>query len=99
MYSDTGIAEASVAGITGLFGMLFCCLYFMILALGLVLFILWIWMLIDVIQRNDKDFGPTSTKDTKLIWLLVILLTQGVGAAAYYFMIYRKFPRVGEEKS
>lgn len=56
------------------------------------LLVLWILMLIDVIQRDEKDFHSES-KDQKIIWLLVILLTSYIGACIYYFMVYKKFGR------
>lgn len=56
------------------------------------LIVIWILMLIDVIQRDEKDFGSES-KDQKIIWLLVILLTSYIGSVIYFFMVYRKFGR------
>lgn len=51
--------------------------------------VIWVFMLIDLLQRDEKNFDSTS-KDTKLIWLLVVLFTHLFGAGVYYFMIYRK---------
>lgn len=45
-----------------------------------------IWMLVDCIQYE------TSDGNTKTIWLLVIILSQWVGALVYFFV--RRMPRL-----
>ncbi|MBM3232530.1 PLDc_N domain-containing protein [Candidatus Pacearchaeota archaeon] len=45
---------------------------------------LWIWMLVDCIKRKFKK------EDEKIIWLLVIILVQVIGAIIYYFVIKRE---------
>jgi len=68
-------------------------LFYLIAILASTAFlVIWILMLVDVIQRNEKDFGSES-KDQKILWLLIILLTSYIGSVLYYFMIYRKFGR------
>ncbi len=44
----------------------------------------WIWMIVDCVQRDFKK------KDEKIIWLLIIILVQVVGASVYYFVIKRE---------
>ena len=44
---------------------------------------LMIWMLIDAIQVPDDRFYRTGTK---VVWILVIVLAGGIGAAIYYFV-------------
>ena len=51
----------------------------------------WVWMLIDSILRNDIDY-PGGNANEKLVWVLLIALTQFV-AVFYYLMVYRKLPR------
>ncbi len=85
------------AGLASLFGygaltFLTMCLYIIPLLIGVVGIILWVIMLIDVIQREEKDFHSTG-KDDKMIWLLVLLLTGYIGALIYYLMVYRKYGR------
>jgi Phospholipase_D-nuclease N-terminal len=48
--------------------------------IGPLCFIFWIWMLIEAITKE-----PTEGND-KLIWVIVIALTQVIGAAIYYFV-------------
>ena len=53
---------------------------FMVLIFGLVGFggtILWIWMLIDCISNESSEGND------KLVWVLVIVLTQVLGALIY----------------
>ncbi len=59
----------------------FPCLCFPLIGgLGLLLTIVWIWMLVDAIQNE-----PSEGND-KLVWILVIVLLQGIGGAIYYFV-------------
>lgn len=50
----------------------------MVLAIGGL--VLWIWALVDCIRVPDDRFYRSGTK---LIWVLVIALLQGVGAIVY----------------
>jgi len=47
-------------------------------------FAFWVWMLVDCIQRKFKN------DDEKVVWLLVVILVQFVGALIYYFVVKRK---------
>ena len=48
--------------------------------LSLAFFAFWIWMLIDCLQyEEDKD-------NQKLVWALVIIFTNWLGALIYYFV-------------
>ncbi|WP_417379445.1 PLDc N-terminal domain-containing protein [Gimesia sp.] len=56
-------------------------LFFLIsMALSLLLFVLWIWMLIDCVKYEP------STGNEKIIWVLVIVLLNGIGALLYYII-------------
>lgn len=48
--------------------------------------VFWILMLIDCAKRTSDAKGKF---DDKLIWMLVIILLHGLGAALYYFIIKR----------
>ena len=48
------------------------------MALTLLAFAFWIWMLVDCIRNRGV------TADEKLVWVLVIALTHFVGALIYY---------------
>lgn len=75
------------------FSTFFCCIYCLIILVALFFLFLWFWMLIDVIQRDDTRFGENTDSSNKPLWLLIILLTGGIGALIYYFLIYKKYPR------
>ena len=58
------------------FGILFA-LFF--IALGLLAFVFWIWMLIDAI----KNPGLSGTE--RIVWVLVIIFLHFLGALIYFF--------------
>lgn len=83
--------DATGAAIAGLAGVWIC---FAVVAwlVGVFLFVVWLIMLIDCARRSNTDF-PNATENTKMMWLLIIILTSGIGAIVYYFMVRRKMPR------
>lgn len=50
----------------------------------IALFVFWIWMIVDCAERDFKK------KDDKIVWLLVVILVQIIGAIIYYFAVKRK---------
>lgn len=63
---------------------------FLIAIVGALLFIFWIWMIIDCAKRNFK-------KDTdKVVWILVIVFLNVLGASIYYFAV--KLPDKNNKK-
>jgi len=92
---DPGQADAFAAimfGVSMLFSMFFSLICYCIpLLIGLGFFAVWIWMLVDLLQREEKDFGPGT--NNKTMWLLIVLLTGWIGSLVYYFMIYSKIKR------
>jgi hypothetical protein len=85
--NDSGSSSGGGAAV----GFIFCC-YGVALLLGLALLVLWVWMLIDLIQRPETDFAGGMTKTTWLIIMLVswVVSLFWVAAAVYYFAVYRK---------
>ena len=61
-------------------------------AAGIFLFVVWIIMLVDCAKRDNSEF-PNAGESTKTMWLLIVILTSGVGAIIYYFMVRKKMPR------
>jgi hypothetical protein len=80
--------DDAAAGGAGLF--FFCC-WALFAVLGLALFILWIWMLIDSIARNDWEYPEGS--GSKVLWIVLLILFSYLAAIIYYFMVYRKLKR------
>jgi len=54
----------------------------LIASIGSLVF--WIWMLVDCVRRDYKK------NDEKLIWVLIIVFAQIIGAIIYYFVIKLK---------
>jgi len=89
----TNALVSAIFGGSMLLSVLFSLICYCIpLLIGLGLLAIWIWMLVDLLQRDDKDFGPGT--NNKVIWLLVLLLTNWIGSIVYYFMIYNKFKKI-----
>jgi hypothetical protein len=51
----------------------------------------WIWMLVDAVLREEREY-PGSGENDKIVWVLLIALVQVV-AVFYFFMVYRKVRR------
>lgn len=75
---------------TFLGGLIF--LIFFAVIVFVLLFIFWIWMLIDSIKRNFKSDSE------KIVWVLVIVLLGFLGAAIYYFVVKVKDKNINNEK-
>lgn len=90
--SNTNGAAAAASGAGAFASMFFFIMTFVfpclvsIISLGFLAF--WIWMLIDVVKRDDNDFADNNSKDQKVIWLLLIIFTSYIGALIYYFVVY-----------
>ncbi len=93
-FMSTG-ASLGIASFSGIFGIFFCCLYIIFFVVGIALTVLWIWMLIDAIQRDEKDFGDTFGENSKLIWIILMLLFNGLTSIVYYYVVYKKYPKKG----
>ena len=50
--------------------------------------VVWILFLIDAVKRDEKQY---STKDEKLIWILILIFTGWVGSLLYYLLVYKKY--------
>ncbi|HEX9805005.1 MAG TPA: PLDc N-terminal domain-containing protein [Candidatus Dojkabacteria bacterium] len=81
-------AAESVLGLFGLgFTLIWCLFYLCCFLFFIVSFVFWVWMLIVLIQKEDRTF---ETDDGKLLWVLILLLGGVVGAILFYFMEYKK---------
>ena len=94
--TSPALAQVEYSGDEGLAFFILCC-YGIFGLVALALFALWVWMIIDLFQRQEYEF-PGSTGNSKTIWTVVMLVTWVVGlsgfaAIAYYFMIYKKVKR------
>jgi hypothetical protein len=83
--------EATSAAAVGLVGV-WTCFIVIFWLIGIFLFVVWLIMLIDCAKRDNQDF-PNAGDNAKTMWLLIVILTGGIGAIVYYFMVRRKMPR------
>jgi hypothetical protein len=60
--------------------------------LPLAAFGFWLWMLIDCLLRSNERF-PSRGRNDKLIYTLVIVLTNIIGAFIYLFMVKLRAPK------
>ncbi len=93
LFSGMAFAQDDAVGtaIGGTFGIgILCCqgIFFIIAIAGLVF---WVLMLVDVIKRQDDQF-PNPSENTKIIWILIVVLLSWIGALVYYFMVKKKMP-------
>jgi len=59
--------------------------------LSIALTVVWVWMLIDAIARQEWEYPPGA--GTKILWIVLMILLGWIPAAAYYFMVYKKLKR------
>ena len=55
----------------------------LVIAVVLAMFAFWVWMIVDCATKEQPD--------SKIVWLLIVLLAGIVGAVIYFFV--RKLPR------
>ncbi|MCM1987859.1 PLDc N-terminal domain-containing protein [Methanococcoides seepicolus] len=48
--------------------------------------VFWLFMLCDCLQRNAEDF-PSKGDHDKLIWSLVLIFLNFIGAVLYYYLV------------
>lgn len=89
-------ADPAISALAAILPCGFMGFYFLfMIALWLVMIagvILWIVMLVDVVQRKTEDF-PNKSENDRMVWILIVALTNWLGGIIYYFAIYRKYPR------
>ena len=55
--------------------------------------VLWLWMLIDALARQEYEYpGATAMSNNRLLWALLIAFVQ-IAAIPYFFMVYSKIKR------
>lgn len=57
------------------------------LIIALLVFLFWIWMIIDCVQRGFRNQGE------KIIWIVVIALLGWLGALLYLIIVKNMNPR------
>lgn len=86
-----GVADAGAASS---FVSLCCFAYMVPVVLMITMMVVWIVALVDVLQRPDWEFpNHQPGSSDKVVWVLVVVLLNGVGALVYYFMVMKPYPR------
>ena len=67
-----------ISGIIGIFMLMFLAI------VGLLAFVFWIWMIIDVIQNKGLTDGE------KIAWVLVVVFLHCIGALLYFLIGHPK---------
>ena len=55
-------------------------IFFLVFVLGILGSVFWIWMLVDCVTKEP------SNDENKIVWVLIIALTNGIGALLYFFV-------------
>lgn len=78
--------EALIAGtaLGGVVLFLFIILWLAVIGLAIFMFVFWILMLVDAAQRKFKE------SNDKIVWVLIIIFTNIIGAIIYYFIVKKK---------
>ncbi|ABE52932.1 PLDc N-terminal domain-containing protein [Methanococcoides burtonii] len=81
-------SEWTVAGLMILIAILVYTFYIGQLLWGIIAIVILfcIFMLCDCLQRNTEDF-PHKGKHEKLIWSIVLIVLNFIGAIMYYFLV------------
>ena len=84
--AQSGRSSGAAAGVfIGIFFIFIIILYMLFFAIAIAAFVLWIIMLVDAAQRTNWE-----NENDKTVWILIIVLTGGIGALIYYFMVRKK---------
>jgi hypothetical protein len=89
--SENAASAAIGTGVAGLMG-IFVCLYVLAFAAGIFSFVVWVIALVDCARRENLEF-PSPSENSKVLWILIIVLAGGVGAIIYYFLVMKKMPK------
>lgn len=90
---DAGLSGGEKLVVGGLFaGIAF--IWLVVMVVSLALFIFWILMLVDAVQKTEKDFIKIGSGE-KNIWIIVLIASLFLGfawlsAILYYILIRKK---------
>ncbi len=71
------------------FGLIGCLCWGLFFLLWLAAIVFWVMMIVDVVKRPDDQF-PNPSDNTKIVWILIVILLNWIGALVYYFMVKKK---------
>ena len=85
-------AGSAAVGLFSGFYLVIMAFYCFIGLFSLFALIGWVLALVDCVKRQFK------AENDKIVWILIIVLAGIIGAAIYYFMVYRKEGKAQEKK-
>lgn len=94
---ESGASDALAGGIVALWSSMMCLMYLIPMLFAGVAIAVWIVALVDVVQRLPEEFpnaiAGRSDPNERMMWLLIVLLVGVIGAAVYYFVVMKPYPR------
>jgi hypothetical protein len=86
VYAQDTSAEDAAGGMAAIFSL--CCSGIATI-LSIALLVLWVWMLIDAIQRQESEYPGQN----KTLWIIMLVVFGYLAAIIYYFAVYKKRKR------
>lgn len=94
---DSAGSDALAGGLVALWGLMMCLMYLVPMLIGGISLVGWILGIIDVVQRAPEEFpnarAGREDPNERTMWLLIVLLAGVIGAAVYYFVVMKPYPR------
>lgn len=63
---------------------------FVFMILLVIALVFWLMMLVDSLTRDDKKFPNKGRNNERLIWVIVLVFLNFIGALLYYFLVKSK---------
>lgn len=90
-------SDALAGGLVALWSSMMCFMYLIPMALAGVSIGLWVFVLVDVVQRLPEEYpnarAGRDDPNERMLWLLIVLLTGVIGAVVYYVVVMKPYPR------
>lgn len=83
--ATSSAGKVAVAGFAVVFIIIMLLFQVVIWGLAIASLVFWIFMLIDVVQRENWE-----NENDKTTWILVVVLAGAIGALIYYFSVRKK---------
>lgn len=55
--------------------------FFLVAVIGILVFVFWIWMIVDVAKRKMPNEAE------KVMWIILLIFVGVIGAIIYYFLV------------
>lgn len=94
---DAAGSDALAGGFVAFWGVMMCFMYVIPMVIAGLSIAVWIVALVDVVQRLPEEFpnaiAGRMDPNERMMWLLIVLLVGVIGAAVYYFVVMKPYPR------